>query len=188
MQKNIVKKGLVIAVIFLFITVGFQPAFAVEPKLSSNNIEKVDDCNCKGVESQNLVRVKLLFIQLKVVNNILSKRFGHIQEVKEICNDISGNINSFNPLSDYPIFCAILEHIYSLLLAAAYYVESVYEEFKASGLLGEAISMLLFFPLFFILINCYVVELTGAGYYCWDYPSITSYKIKQIFSRIVYWG
>jgi hypothetical protein len=188
MKKEWLVKTLALVIIFLFIAVSFQPAFAVEPKLSSNNIKKVDDCNCKGVESQNLVRVKLLFIQLKVVNNILSKRFGHIPEVKEICNDISGNINSFNPLSDYPIFCAILEHIYSLLLAAAYYVESVWEELEASGLLGEAISMFLVFPLFFLLITCYVVELTGAGYYCWDYPSITSYKIKQIFSRIEYWG
>ena len=144
------KKIIVIGVIALFVGVGFQQAFAVESRASTDNIEKVEDCDCKGVESQNLVRVKLLFIQLKVVNNILSKRFGHIPEVKEICNDISGNINSFNPLSDYPIFCAILEHIYLLIWAAAYYVESVIEELEASGLLGEAISILLFFPLLFI--------------------------------------
>jgi hypothetical protein len=182
------KKIIIIGVIALFIGIGFQPAFAIEIESSVDTNEEEEDCDCEEVDSQTLVRVKLLFTQLKVVTNILSKRFGHIPEVKEICNDISGHINSFNPLSDYPIFCAILEHIYLLIWAAAYYVESVIEELEASGLLGEFISFLLFFPLLFILITGYVIELTGMGYDCWDEPPITSYKIKQIISRNEYWG
>jgi hypothetical protein len=39
MQKNIVKKGLAVAVIFLFIIVSFQPVFAINSKSKDEIIE-----------------------------------------------------------------------------------------------------------------------------------------------------
>ena len=48
------KKIIVIGVIILFIVVGFQPALAVEPKVSENTIEKEEDCDCEEVSDINI--------------------------------------------------------------------------------------------------------------------------------------
>jgi len=102
------KKIIVISVIALFIVVGFQSAFAVESRVSADNIEKVEDCDCQEAENLNPIRVKSLFTKLKIVTNIILSRFGYMPEVEEYCNDLFDNINSFKPLSGPPILCALL--------------------------------------------------------------------------------
>ena len=53
MRKELVIKALVLGVICLFVGVGIQPAIAIEPKLSSNNIEKEEDCDCQEIDGEN---------------------------------------------------------------------------------------------------------------------------------------
>ena len=106
------KKIIIIGVIALFICVGFQSAFAIEPKVSENIVEKEEDCECQEIDKINPVRVKLLFTQLKVVTNILSKKFGYIPEVKEECQEILNDFNSFDYKDDRPVVCAILKVLY----------------------------------------------------------------------------
>jgi hypothetical protein len=70
------KKVIVISVIALFIVVGVQPAFAVEPKVSADNIEKEEDCDCKEVS-------EIDFNRLDKLNEIkdLYNRFSTLQEM-----------------------------------------------------------------------------------------------------------
>ena len=60
MKKDMLGKALTLGVIILFVTVGIQPALAIEPKLSADNIEKVEDCDCQEVDRHKLIRVNTL--------------------------------------------------------------------------------------------------------------------------------
>ena len=48
------KHLLVFGIAFLFIGLGFQPAFAIESRLSADNIEKEEDCDCSSVDDIKL--------------------------------------------------------------------------------------------------------------------------------------
>jgi hypothetical protein len=97
MNKDMIGKILALGVIILFITVGIQPALAIEPKLSADNIEKEEDCDCQELDSKTLSRVNLLLTKLKLRTDLVSKRFGHIPEIKEKCDKLSDVVNSINP-------------------------------------------------------------------------------------------
>ena len=45
------KKIIVIGIIILFLGMGVQPALADEPKVSTNTIENVENCDCETVVS-----------------------------------------------------------------------------------------------------------------------------------------
>jgi hypothetical protein len=111
MKTRAYKKGFVIGVIILFVGLGFQPVFAVENRVNIDNIEMIEDCECQEVDSQNLVRVKLLMNNLKFFTNILIKRFGHIPEVKEKCQEVVDLISSSSSFSNPIIICLMLYFI-----------------------------------------------------------------------------
>ena len=118
MKKNMLSKTLAIGIIILFVGIGFQPAFAVETKLSADNTEKNEDCNCPEVDRLHPIRIKFLLTKLKVVTKILLLRFGHLPEIKEICQKILDIIGSNRQL-DYTYLCKILEN-YSNRLESRY--------------------------------------------------------------------
>lgn len=111
MRNNCYKKELVIGVIVLFVGMSFQPVFAVKNRVTTDNIEMIEDCDCQELDSQNLVRVKLLMNYLKFVTNILIKRFGHIPEVKEKCQEVVDLISSSSSFSNPIIICFMLYFI-----------------------------------------------------------------------------
>ena len=118
MKKNMLSKTLAIGVIILFIGIGFQPVFAIENKLSADNTEKNEDCDCPEVERFYPIRIKFLLTNLKVVSNIILSRHGYISEIKEICQNILDIIGSNRQL-DFTLFCKILEN-YSNRLESRY--------------------------------------------------------------------
>ena len=80
------KKAIVIGVILLFLGVGFQPALAV------SDVDK--DClECQPVSRVDNFRVKLLFIRLEVVINVILSKFAHIPEIVTICKEILEILN-----------------------------------------------------------------------------------------------
>jgi hypothetical protein len=93
MQKDMISKALVLGVICLFIGVGFQSAFAVEPKLSTNNIQFEEDIEPKDylfetiIEISNNPEVKELFEEYK--HNIFDLIYSN--------NDIDKQILLNNP-------------------------------------------------------------------------------------------
>ena len=75
MRDRLFRKGLVIGIIVLFVGVGFQPAFAVESKLSTDNIEKEEDCDCKSSGPPIICailfgRMGLLAMRIEFLENI----------------------------------------------------------------------------------------------------------------------
>ena len=149
------KKVIVISVIALFFFVGFQSAFAVEPKLSADNIEKVEDCDCQELDSENLVRVKLLMNKLEVFTNIILFRFGHIQEVNEKCEELLEIINSNRQLDKslfFTIICSILDDILDIIESINEYVGNIYDKVRGTPLYGLVVLLLLPFaiPHYFI--------------------------------------
>ena len=93
MVKRIYMKGLVVGIIILFIGIGVQPAFAVEPKLSTNNIQFGEDIEPKDylfetiIDIANNPEVKELFEENK--RNIFDLIYGD--------NDIDKQILLNNP-------------------------------------------------------------------------------------------
>jgi hypothetical protein len=107
MQKNIVKKGLVITVIFLFIAVSFQPAIAVEPseKLTDND-EKIE-YTIQIIKTNKVIEKKVYLTQQQadelenLIENIRADLFN--SETQEETNEIYNNaVNSFNNLGLFP--------------------------------------------------------------------------------------
>jgi hypothetical protein len=112
MKKDILGKALVLGVICLFVGTCIQPAYAIEiiPK-AGNKTESVEDCDCQEIDSQTLIRVKLLITQLKITTNILLLKFGHIPKVAVVCNEALEQINSINPTETERPICDALEEI-----------------------------------------------------------------------------
>lgn len=109
MNKNILSKTLVLGIILLFIGVGIQSALAVENRVSTDSIEEEEDCDCQE-DISNPYMVKLWLNKLGVLTNILSKRFGHIPEFKEECQELKDVINSFKHSIVRPI-CNMLKSL-----------------------------------------------------------------------------
>jgi hypothetical protein len=120
MNKDMLSKTLTLGVIILFATVGIQPALAVEPKVSSDNIENVEDCDCQEIDILNPFMFKLWLNKLKVVTKIIMSRFNHIPEVKEQCQELSNDISSVG-IKDW--FCDNLERVYDSTVNLFLYLE-----------------------------------------------------------------
>jgi hypothetical protein len=93
---NRMKKIVILGIICLFVGMGFQPALAIEPKLSAENIENVEDCDCQETDRLNSYLVKYMITRLEIATNILLSKFGYIPEVKEKCQEVLEGINSID--------------------------------------------------------------------------------------------
>jgi hypothetical protein len=111
------KKIIIIGIICLFVGLCFQPALAIEPKLSSDNIEDVEDCDCQEVDRINPLTAELLLSKLKVSSNNLLSRFEHIPEVEENFQELMDVINSYEQSDGRPI----CDFLYELLINFAYW-------------------------------------------------------------------
>lgn len=114
MQKNIIKKGLVIAVIFLFIAVSFQPVFAVNIKPTDETVVESKSSNDEKVEyviqiikTNKIIENKIYLTQLQandlenLIDNIRAdlNNSESFEESSEIYNNA---INSFDNLGLFP--------------------------------------------------------------------------------------
>ena len=89
----------------------FATLMLLVPMTSVVGVSDVEeDCGCQVVNRNDLFRVKLLLVRIKVITNILLLRFGHIPEVAEKCEEILDAINSNRQLDD-PIIC---DNLYQL--------------------------------------------------------------------------
>ena len=78
------KKIIVIGVIALFICVGFQPAFAVENRVSNDNTGYIDDCDCKEVSDIDLDRLEMV-TEIKDSSNRINFLMGLNEEDSPEC-------------------------------------------------------------------------------------------------------
>ena len=114
-----IKNGLVMVVILLFMGVAVQPAIAVNP-ISTDNEE---DCSiCPKVSKQHLVRLRSLINRVETLNNKLSVLSKLYPEVAEKYQELSDRITTIkemnqdlNPNWEYPIICAILIILLSII-------------------------------------------------------------------------
>ena len=105
------KKIIVIGIIALFVGVGFQSAFALDNRLSINNIEIKEDFNGQEESINNFPMINDMLTELKTLINNILLRFGHIPEVKEKCEELLDVINEVRPL------CLVVELILINLFA-----------------------------------------------------------------------
>jgi hypothetical protein len=112
-KKGLIRKGLVLSVIVLFISVGVQPVFAGESITST--LDKDEDCiECQVTDGYSLLKDRLLLYKVKVVTNIISSSsLGDIPEVKKDCQEILDIIN-YDGFWD--IFC---EKLWDLFISLA---------------------------------------------------------------------
>lgn len=170
MNKDKLRKALVMGVVFLFICVGGQPAFAIESGLSSVKSMDEEDCDCQEVDRQNSFMVDFLLNRLEVVANILLSRFGYMPEIHEKSRELLDNIDSIRQLN-HPIVCKILEIITPQVESLYSIMTSIQDNLKArSPIIGG-------FIVTFMLIlqgQIYVLDilLNIAGYHLcnWPYP------------------
>ena len=136
MQKNIVKKGLVIAVIFLFICVSFQPVFAkdtISPMKKSDTKELLetilDIANNKEIQSiiqkseikgspirfqQLLGRLQKEIIGAIEKNDTLNGRIKQLSDLPCDCEK-----DNSNRLWHFPVICLFLFPLFILAFGLA---------------------------------------------------------------------
>jgi hypothetical protein len=168
MKKNMLSKALAIGVIILFVSIGFKPAFAIENKLSNDNTEKNEDCNCLEGNRHHPIKIEFLLTKLKVVTNILLLRFGHLPEIKEICQNILDIIGS-NRQQDYTLLCNILENYSNRLESRYLNMENVQNKMKErSPYIGGFFSALM--EMYQGIIYYYNELLNVVGYHLCNWP------------------
>jgi hypothetical protein len=93
MNKDMLGKTLTLGVIILFITVGIQPALAVEPKLSSDNkTETVEDCDCQTAVSEVDLNRLDKYTEFKDLSNRVSTLSKIDEDNSTICDLLILNI------------------------------------------------------------------------------------------------
>jgi hypothetical protein len=93
------KEILIIGIIFLFIGVGVQPAFAVE---ISNDIttEDNEDCNCKEVDNYKLENFNIQIGKLETFSKLLLLLSNNNPEIKVQYQELLDDINLFEEIYD----------------------------------------------------------------------------------------
>jgi hypothetical protein len=119
------RKGLVAGIIFLFIAIGFQPAFAVEISNDATS-DNIEDCGCDVVDDYDIVRVKSLLNRaerslnrVEIFSKIIPILHKDNPELIEDCEELSEKITTFKEMNEelktystfqYPyIICNYLE-------------------------------------------------------------------------------
>jgi len=113
------KKIIVFGVIVLFVGMCFQPAFAVENRVSTNKVEKVEDCDCQEVSNSDFLMIKELLTELDEYTNTIIKRFGHIPEVKEKCQELLDAINI--DISTLDELCTDLDFLIFVIMIVGFF-------------------------------------------------------------------
>ena len=89
MQNNMFRKGVVLAVIFLFVGIAIQPTIAVNPI----SYKGEEDCNiCPKVSNLHLIDLKNLIKRLEILNNKLLVMSKLNPEVEEKYQELSDRI------------------------------------------------------------------------------------------------
>ena len=94
MQISLVRKGLVLGIIVLFIGMGIHPAFAVDTNQSifSKEIEECSECN--KVSDTDLITLERKITQLFFTIKIIQLRFRDYPEIQKMSNEILVVMNS----------------------------------------------------------------------------------------------
>ena len=144
------KKVLILGIIVLFVSVGFQPVLANEVSITKTS-DIVEDCGCQENNRVNLLRFKLFLIRLEAFTNIiLLSKLGYIPEVAEKCEEILDIINS-NKVLDYPIICALIFVIFSPVIALHELLGVIYDKYWRENPFIAKIILALDQPLIFLL-------------------------------------
>ena len=99
------KEILILGIIFIFIGVGIQPAFAVEIS-NDRTSDNVEDCDCQVDDNYRLEKYKNQIIKLKTYSKLLltlsknnpeveveyEKLLNDIDLFQEICDDLENNL------------------------------------------------------------------------------------------------
>jgi len=116
-----IRKRLVIAVIFLFIAVSFQPVFADDSKSLTNDTKNEKDCGCKIVSDEQRIRFEKLLNRLEIQIKKLSLSFKENPRFIEKYEKLSNKILTLDELnlelkSNSPIIiCEFLDKIATLI-------------------------------------------------------------------------
>ncbi len=85
-----IKKGLAVAVILLFLGVSVSSAISIDTKPSITNNE--DDCGCNEVSDADIVRLEKKLYKLESYSKLLMILSKHNLELKEISQELFNDI------------------------------------------------------------------------------------------------
>jgi hypothetical protein len=150
MEGNMFMKGLVVGIIFLFIGVGVQPAFARDT-IKTTISETLEDCECQPIRNHNLDRLEKLSIRTNMLLNrvriftnivgILSKNNPEISKEKfeELSNrittlkELNENLNLYNPT-----VCLALFLMFGSVMGIGFFYQGIGDAFELMGFEGIA--------------------------------------------------
>ena len=92
------KKLLVVGIIVLFVSVGIQPAFAVENKVSTDKVENVEDCDCQEVSEIDLDNLDKESDRLESYRGLLSLLSKRNSKVAEYYEGLSNSISTLKEI------------------------------------------------------------------------------------------
>ena len=134
-RNNIIKKakkGLVCAVIILFIGVSFQPAIAIDVKSSIDNTEEENDCGCGTISKVQRIRFEKLLNRLEIHTNKLPLLFKDDPKLQEKYKELSYRITTIKnmkysfPLYEFSNICSFLEAIFNPLVGIFDYLDGIW--------------------------------------------------------------
>ena len=148
MERNMLKKALVVGIIFLFIGVSVQPVFA-KNTIKTTISETLEDCECQPVSNHNFDRLEKLSIRTEKLLNrakifthivaILSKNNPEISKDKfvELSNRIT-TLKEINEKQHPPAICLALDLMIASLFIIAYIYNVMFQKFYDMGFYGLA--------------------------------------------------
>jgi hypothetical protein len=125
MNKNQLRKSIVISIILLLIGVSVSSAVSVDTKSTISNNQREECRECNEVSDADLIRVERLLNRVEVYSKLLSVLGKYNPELREMSEELSDEITTLNDLyeelnlhqsSQYiPIVCEIVESIMTSL-------------------------------------------------------------------------
>ena len=154
------KEILITGIIFLFIGVGIQPAFAVEITNNRPSSEDIEDCGCEVESEYKQDIVERLIAKLRVyINKIILKVSG----VLEVDEEFKELLDAFN--SDQPI-CDLVLQINASIRSKIQDLNDLLIQHRFHPIRGR---IYLCYTLILLIINIYIIPLWFLSD-CGDWP------------------
>ncbi len=164
MKSKLYCKILAIGIIVLFVSIGINPAFAVDTKQSMVNEASEEDCGCNEVDDRQLVVLEKQLTRLEMYSKFLLVLSRYNPELKKISEELLNEITIVNnKLNGNFSYCLLLLIRIAISVYLFSFFDLMHNEFPEDSIL---------YKIFLYLCHYYINKFSqlidsGKDYDCW---------------------